>query len=83
MSRLHGAEVRADEPALEQRNRLITGLPSVPIATFGLGLDRGIAHALAEALTIGAGVAVGGDMGLDGASPSIKRSPTLVSSLSA
>ena len=65
--------VRADQPALQQRDRPVAGLHGVGLALLGFGLHNRLVRALAEARLVVAGMPVGRDGGVVATSPSAKR----------
>jgi hypothetical protein len=58
----HRAGMRADEPALQQRDRPVAALNRIVLAPLCLGLDDSIVAPLADALGVIAGVPVRDDV---------------------
>ena len=60
----HPAGVRADQPALQQRDRPVAALDGVVLAPLLLGLDFPIVRPLLQALVVVAGMPVRHDVGV-------------------
>ena len=62
----HGAAMRAEHPALEQRDRPVAALQGIGRAPLGLGLHFAVVGPLAQALLVVAGEPVGDDLRIGG-----------------
>ena len=61
----HGAGVRPEEPALQERDRPVAALDRIALAPLDLGLHGHLVRPFAQALVAVAGVSVGHDVGVD------------------